>query len=191
MIYSLKGTLASKEDGFLVVEVGGVGYKVFASKNTLNYSYREEVLLYIHTHVREDLLDLYGFLSRDELVFFEQLIGISGVGPKSALAVMDVSDLPGLAAAIQEGRPDLLTQAPGIGRKTAERLVLELRGKVRIGGAESLVKTMDSDSDIIETLVALGYKKEVARSALSKLAKDISGTEERLKSALKILSPNK
>lgn len=187
VIYSLKGEIKQKGDSFAVLEFHGVGLKIFASKKTLS-RINGEVQLFTHLHVKEDALDLFGFASERELGFFEQLISISGVGPKSALSVMDVADLDKIIAAIKEGRPDLLTQASGIGRKTAERIIVELRGKVV--GAESgeLVKNMESDADILETLVSLGYKKDAARAGLEKVGKDAKGTEARIKAALKILS---
>ena len=133
-------------------------------------------------------MDLYGFSTEPELDLFEQLISVSGVGPKSALSIMDISDLQGLIAAIQEGRPDLLTQASGIGRKTAERIILDLRNKVATTGANASVRRMDADSDLIETLVNLGYRREQAKVALEKVDKETSGLEDRLKAAFKILS---
>ncbi len=187
MIYSLSGKIDGRQQGFAIINVHGVGFKVFASPRTLG-KLDGDVNVFTHLHVKEDALDIYGFLSKKELNFFEQLISISGVGPKSALSVMEVDELPKLIAAIQEGRPDLLTQASGIGRKTAERIIIELRGKVGETESASIVKTMDSDSDIIETLVSLGYKKDVARAALAKVPGDIAEMEPRLKAALKILS---
>lgn len=173
---------------FAVVEVGGLGLKVFMSERGLKSLHQgSEAALFCHLHVREDALDLYGFRSPEELEFFELLLAISGVGPRSALAVLDVAELAELGAAIQEGRPDLLTKASGIGRKTAERIVLELKGKIRMGGAEEMVKKMEGDSDLVETLVSLGYRRDQAKSALDKISKETVGLEARLKEVLKIL----
>lgn len=189
MIYGLSGKVSRINDSFFVLDVAGVGYKVFSGRHILGTIFPgEEREIFCHMHVREDLLDLYGFLSEPELEFFEQLISVSGVGPRSALAIMDVSDLHGLVSAIQEGRADLLTQASGIGRKTAERIVLDLRGKVKVAQAEAGVRRMDADSDLLETLVNLGYRREQVKSALEKVDKEKTGLEERLKEALKILS---
>jgi Holliday junction DNA helicase RuvA len=188
MIHSIKGAVAAVSDGFAVVTVGGLGFRISMPGRALAALPRgEEVELLCHLHVREDALELYGFRSLQELEFFELLIAVSGVGPKSALAVMDVADLSELGAAIQENRPDLLTRASGIGRKTAERIILELKGKIRMGGAEEMVRKMEGDSDILETLVGLGYRRDQARSALEKVHKDAVGLEARLKEALKIL----
>ena len=145
------------------------------------------VKLFSYLHVREDILDLYGFLNEEELHFFELLISVSGVGPKSALSVLDISDIKELAASIQENRPDLLTRASGIGRKTAERIIIDLRNKVKVERSEESVKRMESDADIVETLTNLGYRREDTKAALQKVGKEITGLELRLKAALKIL----
>lgn len=186
MIYSLSGKLEGKKDNSVIVNVHGVGFKVFASKRTI-LDLAEEVNIFTHLNVKEDALDLYGFRTAEDLDFFEKLISVSGVGPKSALSIMDVADLKNVTAAIQEGRPDLLTQASGIGRKTAERIIVELRGKVGMASSEGAVRAMESDADVLEALTALGYKRDVARSALEKIETDIKGVEVRLKAALKIL----
>jgi Holliday junction DNA helicase RuvA len=188
MIYSLRGTVVAKDLQFAVIEVGGMGLKVFAAARALReLPVGETVSIFSHLHVKEDALDLYGFASLEELTFFELLIGISGVGPKSALAVLDVAELPELCAAIQEGRADLLTQASGIGRKTAERIILELKGKVAAPGSSTVVERMDGDSDLVETLTSLGYRREQAKAAVSKLDREVTGLETRLKAALKVL----
>jgi len=189
MIYSVRGKVSAKIDQFAVIETGGIGYKIWSHARALaTLQVGEEAFLFCHFHVREGSMDLYGFSTEPELDLFEQLISVSGVGPKSALSIMDISDLQGLIAAIQEGRPDLLTQASGIGRKTAERIILDLRNKVATTGANASVRRMDADSDLIETLVNLGYRREQAKVALEKVDKETSGLEDRLKAAFKILS---
>lgn len=188
MIHNIKGSIEGTYREFAVVSVGGMGFKVFLSERALAaLSPGLEVSLFCHLHVREDALDLYGFRSAEELELFEMLVAVSGVGPKSALSVLDVGDLAELSAAIQEGRPDLLTQASGIGRKTAERIVLDLKGKVRVGSAEEVVRKMEGDTDLIETLVGLGYRRDQAKSALEKVQKETTGLEDRLRESLKIL----
>ena len=189
MIYSISGKLAEKRNSFAVVEVLGVGIKLITHKRALSSlpPVGAEVKLFSHLHVREDILDLYGFLTEEELNFFELLISVSGVGPKSALSILEISELKELAAAIQENRPDLLTRASGIGRKTAERIIIDLKNKVKAEMSGEAVKRMESDADIVETLVGLGYRREDARNVLQKLEKSITGLEPRLKAALKIL----
>ncbi len=194
MIYSVSGKLAFKGESFVVVEAGGVGLKLSASKATIaalpavGGENAGSVALFSHLHVKEDALDLYGFSSEAERDFFEMLIGVSGVGPKSALAILDTGPLDELAAAIKENRPDLLTRAAGIGRKTAERVILELKTKVESTHSGSMVEKMETDSDLVEALTGLGYRRDEARAALGRVDADMKGAEERLKAALKILN---
>jgi len=189
MIYSISGKLMNKANNFAVVETGGIGLRIFTSAGTLKAlpAIGSSIKLFCHLHVREDALDLFGFVSPDELDFFEMLISVSGVGPKSALSILDVAKLDELSAAIKEGRPDLLTRASGIGRKTAERVIVELRAKVQSVRSGLVVEKMEGDADIVEALTGLGYRREEARSALAKVDQKIHGMEERLKSALAIL----
>lgn len=190
MIYSVSGTLALKDDHFAVVETGGVGIKLYASRLTLEGlpATGAQVKFFCHLHVREDALDLFGFTTEGELTFFEMLISVSGVGPRSALAILDTGPLDELAAAIKEDRPDLLTRAPGIGRKTAERVIVELRNKVQAAKSEATVGRMETDGDLLEALTSLGYRKDEARAALAKVGTEVEGTEARLKAALGVLS---
>ena len=188
MIYSLRGTLTGKEQNFAIVEIGGIGLKVFATARALGaLPLGETANLFSHLHVREDALDLFGFLSLEELNFFELLIGVSGVVPKSALAILDVAELNELCAAVEQGRPDLLTRASGIGRKTAERIIIDLKGKVTAPESEHVVRRMEGDSDLVETLVGLGYRRDQAKQAVGHVDEGIVGLETRLKAALKIL----
>lgn len=190
MLYSVAGKLALKSDRFVVVAAGGLGIKLFASKQTLTAfpAAGTDVKLFTHLYVREDALDLYGFFSPEELDFFEMLISVSGVGPKSALSILDVAKLDELSAAIKEGRPDLLTRASGIGRKTAERIIVELRTKVQSAKSGLVVEKMEGDTDIVEALAGLGYRREAARAALAKIDPKTHGTEDRLKAALSALA---
>ncbi len=189
MIYSVKGKLITKKSDFFVVDVGGVAFKIATSFNVLKSlpQIGQEVNIFTHLHVRENALELYGFLDEEEMQLFEMLIGISGIGPKSAISILGVEKVNKLKAAIVEGRVELLTKASGVGRKTAERVVLELRGKLQQKGARELVGVMESDSDIVEALVGLGYTKSQAQDALAKIDPKISKIEERIKAALKLL----
>lgn len=190
MLYSLSGKLASKTGNFAVVDAAGLGLKVFTSSRALEKlpGAGAEVKFFCHLHVREDALELYGFSTEEELRFFELLISVSGVGPKSAIAILNIADIKNLSAAIKENRPDLLTRASGIGRKTAERIVLELKNRVESPTAGLTVQKMESDADIVETLVGLGYRRQEVKDALSKIEGNIAGLEERLKAALKNLT---
>jgi Holliday junction DNA helicase RuvA len=189
VIYSVEGIIRAKREGFVVITAGGVGYKIFVGRRTAGSLPKtgESSSLFCHHRVSESDASVYGFADEKELVFFELLLSVSGVGPKSALGILDVADLKQLSAAITEGRPDLLTQASGIGRKTAERIIIELRGKVSSAMSEGTVRTMETDMDLLEALVQLGYRREEARAALSNVEEAVSGTEPRLKAALKIL----
>jgi len=190
MIYSITGKIVAQRDNFVVLDVHGVGFKIFTTPRTLGaFSLGSELMtLYCHLQLKEDGLELYGFKEEAELNFFELLISISGVGPRSALAVLQVANLKDLAAAIQEGRPDILTKASGIGRKTAERIIVELRGKVKTEESEATVRKMSTDADLVETLISLGYSRDQARAALAKVEDKIVDLEARLKAALKVLS---
>ena len=168
---------------------GGLSFKVISSLNDLRGApaIGEIINLFTYLHVREDALELYGFLRKDELEFFEMLISISGIGPKSALGILSVESVDKLKAAIAEGRAELLTKASGVGKKTAERVILELRGKLGREGTAGLVGIMESDQDILEALVNLGYTKYQAKDALSQIDPKIVKVEERIRATLKIL----
>lgn len=194
MIYSLRGTADFLGGDFLVVSVGGVSFKVFLSRGDLEVAkdlLGQSISLFSFLRVKEDGLDLYGFFEKDGLVFFELLNSVSGIGPKSALAILGVSNLNELKAAIAEGRIDLLTKVSGVGAKTAERIVLELRDKIKSMGTEGTVKKMEEDNDIVSALVGLGYSKDQVIGALKNVSQDKSGLEDRLKEALKILGGKK
>ena len=192
MIYSLSGNLSFKGENFAVVEVGdngGVGFKVFLTKKSLEDlpSIDQFVKIYCFLNVKEDALDIYGFLSAEEKSFFELLISVNGVGPKSALSILEAADLPSLKAAIIQSRADLLTKASGVGSKTAQRIILELKNKIFSEGSEEKITEIENRDELVEGLSALGYKKKDIELALLKTSKNIS-FEERLKQALKILS---
>ncbi len=188
MIYGVRGRVVAREDHFAVIDLHGLGLKVAAPRRTLRgCAIGEEAALFTHLEVKEDALNLYGFTTTEELAFFEMLISVSGVGPKSAISILDTADLKSLRAAIQQERPDLLTRAVGIGRKTAERVIVELKNRMNLRGAGAVVEKMESDEDLVEVLAGLGYRRAEARSALQKLGDDKGSIEERLKKALKLL----
>ncbi|MDO8574323.1 MAG: Holliday junction branch migration protein RuvA [bacterium] len=193
MIYSLRGNLILKGLDFFIIEVSGIGFRVFSSQNDASKlpPIGEEISVFCRAYVKEDEIDLYGFLDLRELQVFELLNSVNGVGPKSALAVINVAKLDELLSAIKENRPDVLSRASGIGKKTAERITLELRDKVQASESAETVKKMEGDSDIVEVLVGLGYNKDQVKRALSTVAREITSLEERLKLALKILSNKK
>jgi Holliday junction DNA helicase RuvA len=175
MIGSLRGRLAEKQPNRIIVDVGGVGYDVAVPLSTY-YKLGEpgsDVMLRVHTHVREDILALYGFSTPLELQIFERLIGISGIGPKLALAVLSGIDVTDLVRAVQAGDVDRLTAIPGIGKKTAERIGLELKDKLpkgiideAAGGAEAGAAGGRLRQDLLSALLNLGYHRPLAEKAV-------------------------
>ncbi|MBI5220449.1 MAG: Holliday junction branch migration protein RuvA [Candidatus Liptonbacteria bacterium] len=192
MICTLEGQVLKKTDSYLVLVVQGVGYQVFApAHNLLKFpSPGGSLRVWCHQHFTEaNGFTLYGFESEPELAFFELLITVSGVGPRSALAILEVAPQQELAAAIQENRPDSLARAAGVGRKTAERIILELRNKVTAAESAETIARMGTDTDLVEALAGLGYRREDAKSALGRVDQSLVNLEDRLRAALKILNP--
>ena len=184
MIGSIRGKIISKTEKYVVAEASGVGYKINISPDTLakTKSVGEEIFLHTHLHVREDALDLYGFINHEELEFFEMLISVSGIGPKGALSILGISSIETLSKAISSGDTSYLTKISGIGRKTAEKIVIELRDKV--GKDEGV--SLQGEMDALEALKSLGYSQNEAREALKKVGGELS-TNAKIKAALKIL----
>jgi Holliday junction DNA helicase RuvA len=185
MIGSINGKIILKTEKFLIVETGGIGYKVSVSPDTLSKVKKTDgnIFLWIHTHVREDALDLYGFLDQEELEFFEMLINVSGIGPKGALSILGITSIETLRKAISIGDTSYLTKISGIGRKTAEKIVIELRDKV---GKEIPGSSLQVELDALEALKSLGYSAIEAREALKKVKPD-TDTNTKIREALKIL----
>ena len=187
MISHLTGTLTATDEKSIVVSVSDVGYKVFATAETIAKAQKSEVIsLWTHLAVREDALTLYGFLNREELYFFELLITISGIGPKTALGILNVTTIPSLRQAIISSETAHLTKVSGIGKKIASKIVLELKGKLGVDVEADEVSLRD-EVDALEALKALGYKHHEAREALKNVPTTTSDTGERVKAALKIL----
>jgi Holliday junction DNA helicase RuvA len=187
MLYHISGTLKAKKENFLVLETsGGISFRVVASPQTLSKipSTGSSLSLFTYLHVREDALELYGFATEAELNLFEKLISVSGIGPKSAMGILGVSNIDQLIAAINEGRTELITRASGIGKKTAERVVLELKGKLGAVNTGEMLTLMESDVELEETLVGLGYTRAQAKAAIGKIDSKIIGFKERLKATL-------
>ena len=189
MIAFLDGTIELKGEKFLVVNVGGIGYKVFAGPETLRKIPEKGayVKLWTHQHVREDSLDLYGFMAYAELDLFELLIGISGVGPKSALGILAIAPVDTLKKAIASGDTSYLTRVSGVGRKTAEKVVLELKEKMAGRGVTVEAPELKDEADVLEALVGLGYTQREAREALAHVPENVGSIEKRLGAALKKL----
>lgn len=188
MIGELSGTITNKGAGYVILSVEGVGYKVYVTAETYQtLADGNEATLQTHLAVREDSLTLFGFQEHEELRFFELLIGVSGIGPKSALAILSLTDTRTLAAAILRGESAHLTKVSGIGRKNAEKIVLELRDKLGSFEDAAASGTLAADSEALEALEALGYGVRQAREALKDVPSEIETTGERIKEALKRL----
>jgi Holliday junction DNA helicase RuvA len=185
MIGSVRGKIALKTDKFVILETAGVGYKISVSTDTLSKLSKtsEEAFLWTHTHVREDSLDLYGFLTTEELTFFEMLLNVSGIGPRSALAILGIATIETLKRAIGSGDTAYLTKISGIGKKTAEKIIIELRDKM---GESKLGSSMQGELDALEALKSLGYSQNEARDALKQVGGD-TDTNTKIREALKIL----
>jgi len=190
MISYIEGTIISISERFTVVSVGGVGYKIFTTKQTCSNLTKNEVVSF-HTFlsVRETALDLYGFRTENELEYFELLNTVSGIGPKTAIGILDIAEPKTLEMAIVSGNTEHLTQVSGIGKKNAEKIVRELSGKtpsLQLNGEATYGRSEDLDT--IAALVSLGYSEKSSREALQNVPKDILKTEEKIKYALKNLN---
>lgn len=188
MISLLEGTIEFKGERFAIINVGGVGYKVFFSPETMRSVAKigERYKVWTHLHVRENDMELYGFLSYAEMQFFEVLISVSGVGPKSALGILGVAPLDMLKRAIAAGEMNYLTKVSGIGKRMAEKIIVELRDK--LGGAqmsEGVRAELTADADVLDALISMGYSQKEAREALSRIPAGVSGTKERLGEVLR------
>ncbi len=200
MIYNISGTLTYVGDQFLVVECSGIGFKCFSSLNTLKSVGRtgEKINLFTYLSVKEDALDLFGFATEEELSFFKLLITVSGVGPKAAVAVLSELEPSRLALAIASGDVKSITRANGVGKKTAERIVLELKDKVANVASSNDMQSVASAAAVVEesaageavaALVALGFNKSDAAVVVGAMDKSLSA-DEMIRLGLRQLSSN-
>jgi holliday junction DNA helicase RuvA len=188
MISFLRGRIINKGLNYAIIETHDLGYQVFAGETLLDsLKVGTETELYTHHQIKEDVSDLYGFKSLDDLELFELLLTVSGVGPKSALGVLNIATAGDIKEAIIRGDANLLTKVSGIGKKTAERLVLELKTKImRVGGSSvTLNSAAASGSDEIDALMSLGYSLMEARAALNLIDPNLADSGERVKAALR------
>ena len=190
VIASLRGQVKAMAESTLVVDVGGIGFQVHVLS-----SVREQVAhvgqvveLYTHLHVRENELALYGFSCLEEQELFQILLGVSGIGPRTAMAVLDAFSPETLRGAVSQGDASALTRIPGIGPKTAERLVFNLKDRIGIVGEAVVTPGLaQGDVDVLNALTALGYSLAEARSALQALPEDANALDERILAALRYL----
>jgi Holliday junction DNA helicase RuvA len=187
MIAYLKGKILVKAVNHLVLENQGVGFKVFAPTLVINaVRTGAEAALHIHTHVREDQISLFGFLHENELELFEQLISVSGVGPKIALAVMSGASADNIRSAIAGGDASVFTKVSGVGKKTGERIVVELKEKMgELGGRGAGASRGFAEG--LDALVALGYTQAEAREAIKHIPTELIDSGSIVKAALRIL----
>ena len=191
MIRLVRGLVVGKGKDFVVVDAGtasgGIGYKVSVPDVVaLRLNLNATVTLHTYLQVREDAQVLYGFESEDELGMFEMLLGVNGVGPKVAMATISVLSPDALRMALANEEPALIARVQGVGKKTAEKIVLELKGKVRSTSTSvaGIANMVDADMEVVEALIALGYSVVESQRAVQGLPKDVTGVEDRLRLAL-------
>ena len=190
MISSLSGTIRHKDLHSVVLDVSGVGYKIMVQDDVvLDLIPSEPAFFWTYLAVRENALDLFGFPDREALEIFELLITISGIGPKTAMGILNLASPATLREAVSTGETSYLTRVSGIGRKNAEKIVLELKDKIKntdVGSSQD----KRSEGDVLEALISLGYSERDSREALKKVPKDVQETSDRVRFALKNLAQN-
>lgn len=191
MIRLVRGKVAARGKDHLVIDIGsglgGIGLKVLVPEPTaMQNNVGTDLQLHTYLQVREDALTLFGFNSEDELQMFEMLLTVNGVGPKMALGALSTMSTDALRLALANEEPALISRIPGIGKRTAEKIVLELKDKVKPSASTfaGLVTATTADSEVVEALIALGYSVVEAQRAVQSLPKDVTGVEERLRLAL-------
>lgn len=189
MFYSLDGTLSEKRPNFAVINVNGIGFKVFMSQDAVRKlpTVGSNVKCFSSLYIRDERLELYGFLEEPALKLFELLTTVGGIGPKTALSILSVDSVQNITAAILEKRAELLTKTSGIGKKTAERVILELHNKLELPHSLRITRAIDLDSEVEDVLVGLGYMRNEVRKSLQSLGAEFKTFEERLRQTLKIL----
>jgi Holliday junction DNA helicase RuvA len=187
MIATMQGEITQIEDNAIIVETGGIGLRVFLPK-PLRESLKTGEAIFVFTHlvVREDDWKLYGFETQADRELFNTLLGVDGVGPRTALAVLSTINLDTVQRAVFNDEPSLLSRVPGVGMKTAQKMVLSLRDRLKpIGGLEKIASMSESDSEVLAALTALGYSVVEAQTAIQSIPKDSpDNVEERLRLAL-------
>jgi holliday junction DNA helicase RuvA len=183
MIGFLSGQIIHSQNGFSILDINGVGYQISTVKHLKPSSKRTN--LFIHTHVKEDEISLFGFETKEELELFKNLISVSGVGPRIALSILASGTDKDIASAIKNSSVDFFSSVPGIGKKTAQKLIIDLKSKLDDSSAD--LAMLDQDSSLIEGLVGLGFAKKEIHKIASKIKPDLSLAEQ-IKLALKLLN---
>jgi Holliday junction DNA helicase RuvA len=187
MIAMLRGVLELREEDAVLVDVNGVGYYVHVPDSVMSGLGREgaDVSLYTHLHVRENEMSLYGFETVDQRALFQQLLTVSGIGPKVAMALLSVLNPEQLRLSIAEGNVDMLTRAPGVGKRTAERMILDLKGKIDLSELVPAGERSLADAEVINALESLGYSRPEAQDAVRHLPDEDLSLEEKITEALR------
>ncbi|HYK08729.1 MAG TPA: Holliday junction branch migration protein RuvA [Candidatus Eisenbacteria bacterium] len=181
----MQGVLLFRHDPFITIDVHGVGYKVYATQDVLSsYHLKDEITLHIHTHVREDSLELYGFKDEQSLELFELLISVNGIGPKTAVGVFAVGNKDQILGAIRKADVDFFTGVPRLGKKNAQKIIIELKNKL---GAVEELDLAEGASDVTSALISFGFSMEESRHAIREIGDNGKTTEEKIKLALKQL----
>lgn len=189
MIRFLQGTVFDKDKNSITLLCGPIGYRIFLLAKLLDQiKLNQQLELYIYLRHKEEAMDLYGFLHKEDLEFFELLLSISGVGPKSALGILEVASLSQIKKAILRDDPSILYKVSGIGKKTAERIVVELKNKLNsLPVIEKEIALNDDETEIFDALKNLGYQEKNIRQALKQLPDTLTKTDDKIKNALKFL----
>ncbi|MBI2031585.1 MAG: Holliday junction branch migration protein RuvA [Candidatus Levybacteria bacterium] len=189
MIGSLKGKVELKDGTTLIIDVNGVGYKATVAADVLGSAVLfSQIKIYTYTYVREDVLELFGFSSAEDLKLFERIISVSGIGPRSAINIFSVGNRKNIIGAVIKGDVEFFTQVPRLGRKNAQKIIIELRGK--LGSLEDLDLSEETDGQTLEVLNVLktfGFSVKEAKEAMKNIDKKIEGVEEKVRLALKYL----
>jgi Holliday junction DNA helicase RuvA len=187
MIATITGKVTAKTGTSVIVETAGVGYEISViTSDNQNLPQDLEAKLFVHEHLREDAHTLYGFIKPDTKLIFEKLISVSGVGPKVAMAILSTISIAHLSRAITSGQSSVLQSVPGVGKKVADRIIVELQNSLETGG--SLENQGVPEDSVFAALRQLGYSTQAAREAASAVPLDIKSEEERIKQALKHVS---
>ncbi len=187
MIAMLRGVLELREEDAVIIDVNGVGYYVYVPDSVLSGLGRDgaEVALYTHLHVRENEMSLYGFSTIDQRALFQKLLAVSGIGPKVAMALLSTLNPEQLRMGIAEGNVELLTRAPGVGKRTAERMILDLKGKIDLSELVPAGESSMADAEVVSALESLGYSHSEAQEAVRHLPDGDLSLEEKITEALR------
>lgn len=188
MIGLLTGVIAFRNDPYVIIDVHGVGYKVLASSQVLASSRTgDSITAFIHTHVREDALELFGFSTEQDLKVFEYLISVNGIGPKTAMGVFNVGSREEILGAIRRADVDFFTGVPRLGKKNAQKIIIELKNKLGSGEDLDLSEGTEEEMEVITALVSMGFSEREARIAVKGIGEKGKNMSEKVKLALRQL----